>query len=41
MNDSIAGLKTAEKVNEVTIANHIGDKARHCKGGDCIAGGRI
>jgi hypothetical protein len=36
MNDSIAGLKTAEKVNEVTIANHIDDEARHCKGGDCV-----
>ncbi len=40
MNDSIAGLKTAEKVNEVTISTHIDNDAIHCKGGDCVMGHR-
>ena len=36
MNNSIAGLKTAEKVNETNITNHVENRAIHCKGGDCI-----
>ncbi len=36
MNNSIAKLYTAEKVNEEKITNHVGNDAVHCKGGDCV-----
>jgi hypothetical protein len=35
MNTNIAKLYTAEKVNEVTISNHIDNDGVHCKGVNC------